>query len=343
MQDGGFDVIIGNPPYVLYRKVRADYNVKAYQTEPCGNLYAFAVERSINLLRRKGCLAMIVPIASVSTEGMKRLQGLYGTFAQWHSHYAVRPGKLFSGVDMNLTVSMLVKEQPSKHDFVSGYRRWSSGAKSDRPYLFQTRCYISNPRMKTHANPYPKLGAELELQLLRRLHSHGVKLRDYVATGGTTLYYHSGGRYWRKALPFGLSSHYKPITVQKAVAPIVFAILNSQLFYWYWITNSNCMDVVAREVLEFPVFRFEKADAVAFRRLMRACLETYRRGSTSRKRRGERISVDEVNIDVSKAKRVIDEMDSLLGRNYGLNDEELDFIINYDIKYRMGLRAGGGE
>jgi len=28
---------------------------------------------------------------------------------------------------------------------------------------------------------------------------------------------------------------------------------------------------------------------------------------------------------------------------YGFTDEELDFIINYDIKYRMGRAAGPGE
>jgi len=27
----------------------------------------------------------------------------------------------------------------------------------------------------------------------------------------------------------------------------------------------------------------------------------------------------------------------LLAEHYGFTDEELDFIINYDIKYRMGL------
>ena len=29
-----------------------------------------------------------------------------------------------------------------------------------------------------------------------------------------------------------------------------------------------------------------------------------------------------------------------LARHYGLSDEELDFIINYDVKYRIGASAG---
>ncbi len=40
------------------------------------------------------------------------------------------------------------------------------------------------------------------------------------------------------------------------------------------------------------------------------------------------------------SKPIIDEIDRALARHYGLSDEELDFIINYDIKYRMGASAG---
>ena len=31
-----------------------------------------------------------------------------------------------------------------------------------------------------------------------------------------------------------------------------------------------------------------------------------------------------------------DEIDRILAKHYGFTDEELDFIINYDIKYRTG-------
>ncbi len=36
------------------------------------------------------------------------------------------------------------------------------------------------------------------------------------------------------------------------------------------------------------------------------------------------------------SKPIIDEIDRVLARHYGFTDEELDFIVNYDIKYRMG-------
>jgi len=33
----------------------------------------------------------------------------------------------------------------------------------------------------------------------------------------------------------------------------------------------------------------------------------------------------------------------MLARHYGFTEEELDFIVNYDIKYRMGRDAAGNE
>jgi hypothetical protein len=39
------------------------------------------------------------------------------------------------------------------------------------------------------------------------------------------------------------------------------------------------------------------------------------------------------------SKLILDEIDQVLAANYGSTEEELDFIINYDIKYRMGRDA----
>lgn len=37
-----------------------------------------------------------------------------------------------------------------------------------------------------------------------------------------------------------------------------------------------------------------------------------------------------------QSKGLIDQIDTVLAKHYGFTDEELDFIINYDIKYRLG-------
>jgi len=43
---GGFDVVIGNPPYVVYSNTTSPYKLKNYRTIECKDLYAYVIERS---------------------------------------------------------------------------------------------------------------------------------------------------------------------------------------------------------------------------------------------------------------------------------------------------------
>ena len=40
---------------------------------------------------------------------------------------------------------------------------------------------------------------------------------------------------------------------------------------------------------------------------------------------------------MKKSKSIIDRIDSIFAKRYGLTEEDLGYIVNYDIKYRMGL------
>ncbi len=58
-----------------------------------------------------------------------------------------------------------------------------------------------------------------------------------------------------------------------------------------------------------------------------------------------RVLSGEEGIEGEGAKSIIDKIDQVLADHYGFTQEELDYIINYDIKYRMGkdLEGGGAE
>lgn len=95
LQDGGFDVIIGNPPYVEYSKVKKQYTLKGYMTEKCGNLYAMTIERSFDL--SNGSVGMIVQLPLVCTDRMIPAQSLFKVQnrVSWFANFDDRPGKLF--------------------------------------------------------------------------------------------------------------------------------------------------------------------------------------------------------------------------------------------------------
>ena len=58
-RSGGFDVIIGNPPYIKTSNV-SGYVWKGFNTQKCPDLYAVCMERGCALLNDKGFVAMIV-------------------------------------------------------------------------------------------------------------------------------------------------------------------------------------------------------------------------------------------------------------------------------------------
>ena len=62
----GFDVVIGNPPYINIKNNKRYYNYKTYQ---CLELYAFFFERSFDLLNKKGLIAFIT--GSLYLKGVK--------------------------------------------------------------------------------------------------------------------------------------------------------------------------------------------------------------------------------------------------------------------------------
>ncbi|MDE0426994.1 MAG: Eco57I restriction-modification methylase domain-containing protein [Candidatus Poribacteria bacterium] len=95
---GGFDVIIGNPPYKEYREVKKQYTVKGYETEKCGNLYAMVWELVLNL-SSSGYIGFIVPAAAVCTDGFTPLRNLLTTAGELAiSSYGDNPGNLFKGI-----------------------------------------------------------------------------------------------------------------------------------------------------------------------------------------------------------------------------------------------------
>ena len=64
--NGGFDIVIGNPPYVV---VEANGIYVNYETESCYDLYAYFFERAVKLLNSNGILSFIT--SSLYVKGLK--------------------------------------------------------------------------------------------------------------------------------------------------------------------------------------------------------------------------------------------------------------------------------
>ena len=132
MQGGGFDVIIGNPPYVEYSKVKSDYTVREYSTESCGNLYAYVVERNAALIATNGWSGMIVPHSAICTDRMDAVQRLFlERNTTWISTYDIRPDKLVHGRrSATGHLSDGCKRNIELYLFLARYHRWHESFRS---------------------------------------------------------------------------------------------------------------------------------------------------------------------------------------------------------------------
>lgn len=101
--------------------------------------------------------------------------------------------------------------------------------------------------------------------------------------------------------------------------------------------SSNCRHLTNREIESFPFSDNIESNLIRLNSLCDIYEESLERNKkrnvTKNKNTGEIIQ-DFYFCKLSKS--VIDEIDKVLAECYGFTEEELDFIINYDIKYRMG-------
>ena len=102
MAAGGFDAVIGNPPYVVFPSKDVPYvwPDSYYACQETKNLYALVAERSL-ALSRSGIVGLIVQLTSLSSERMHALQN---TWVRNSNSFVVpfprRPESVFEGVEM---------------------------------------------------------------------------------------------------------------------------------------------------------------------------------------------------------------------------------------------------
>jgi hypothetical protein len=182
------------------------------------------------------------------------------------------------------------------------------------------------------------------------------KVSDYSISVATDnfVYYGSGFGYFGKVLNFRsyfrsgektTSTGDKFVYInEKYDRDIFVSLVNSTLFYWFYVNFGDGHNLT-KYVIESVPFVYPKHDVVGtlkhlVEELMLDMTKKSYRKNAYYKATGH-VEYDEYY--PKKSKHIIDEIDRVLAQHYGFTDEELDYIINYDIKYRMGLVDGGGD
>jgi len=353
---GGFDVIIGNPPYVEYSSSNVDYAVRPsdFGTFSSRNLYSYVFERSKGLSKSGSRVGMIVQISSISTPTMETMtkEVRKNAASVWISNYATRPSYLFDGVTMNLTIilAQVEKRESPSLTYSTHYLRWNP---EYRPYLFQIIPYNqTDTRLSLFSFGIPKLTHSFENDVLEKLIGQDGAVSSYVANNEVRRnkmhYRTAGGRYFKIFLDRDFGSESKSNKAKSFQRQYdlhaLIAVVSSNLWWWYYTLHFdmyNCKDYMIFS------FRFDYDSCLQIPELssLGKALTVDLVDNAEKKTQSYATTGDRSQLIFRPAlsKPIIDEIDKVLAKHYGFTPEELDFIINYDIKYRMGKELEAEE
>jgi hypothetical protein len=345
-------VIIGNPPWKEYSAVRKTYTIRNYFTETCGNLHGMCSERSLQIRNNSGWLSMIVQLPMVSSTRMTTVRSILRDSNKtiFVIPFDDRPGKLFEGLQNCRSVIFLAQGQNgNKQTDVSTarYQRWTTSARENLFPIIEFARLRDAPLI---SDLFPKYANETQETFFRKLkHKSNQSVASFSSRNSTDnyIFYQEATRYWIKAtigLPYyakngrvGAPAHGRSLffNSSQAANPIC-ALLNSSLFYLYFVAYGDCFHLSDALVSNFPVTKaiIEDSALATLNKKLMTNLEANSEIKTISTSEGNEISYAEFYASLSKP--IIDQIDRVLAKHYGFTEEELDFIINYDIKYRMG-------
>jgi hypothetical protein len=115
----------------------------------------------------------------------------------------------------------------------------------------------------------------------------------------------------------------------------VIAAISSDIFWWWYTITYNLRDLNPSDLKGFPMPNTALEDERLIS-LGKKYIEDLKRNSTMLVRQQRQTGRTETqSFKVRLSKPIIEEIDTVLAEHYNFTDTELDFIINFDIKYRM--------
>jgi len=355
----GFDVVIGNPPYVEYPS-EVNYRLTTYSTFSCGNLYAYVLERASLISNNSTKIGQIVPVSIISTPGYKTLRKLYQSLGtSFISSYNIHPCCLFEGANPRLAI-VITHISKQKDIYTSAYHKWYA---NERDYLFYKISYnrINDKHITTLIDrSLPKVQNNLSYTIIDKFLAKNKKISTYFeiikhtkvkafyyrrAFGAFVLFYDFIPEMFDENGNKMMPTELKEIRFQKKYENLILSLYYSNLYYFSTYTFSDCRNINKPEIEDFYIdldkftkTTFEKLEILS-QQVHNDLIDNsvmmeynYKSGKRTFQAFYPRFS-----------KTIFDEIDTVLAEHYGFTEEELDFIINYDIKYRMGKELDNGE
>ena len=316
-----YHIVVGNPPYV------EDFKSGLELSDRYGNIYANILLNAAKKLEKNGAIGFIIPLSYVSTPRMKKLRDELGLLVseQYILSFADRPDCLFDSVHQKLCILIGKDKKSEKTVYTGNYQYWY---KQERATLFTDIQMVKN-RHKT-ADFIPKLGTEQDIVIYKKI-TDTRKMQsvyDISRNGTESVYLNRREAFWMKAYREQVDDpEYKVFSFKSPIeADYCYCLINSSLFWWYWISVSDCWHV-SKDLNGFMMpMKVNMTGATELAQGLRQRLEETKVYVGTKQTQYEykhRECLEEIRA-----------IDDFINAAYGLTEAESNYIKNFAIRYR---------
>lgn len=322
-----YDIIVGNPPYV------EDWKSDPAPERRYGNIYGNVLENAALHLNEKGALGFIIPLSYVATPRMQPLRDtLFGMVEeQYILSYSDRPDCLFLYVHQKLCILFGKKKHRQKAIYTGSYQYWYNAERED---LFRSASAVRN---RLSSGQYiPKVGSKADISIYQKVTGKGRPIIDLLKGDGPPVYLNMRATFWIKAFTTAHNgAEYKEFGCRdEDTASYCMCLLNSSIFWWYWVCVSDCWHITLKELGGFTVPR--GAD-YALLHVLASRLEV--RLEETKKYVGTKQT--EYEYKHKDCVGDIHRIDDYINALFGLSAEESRYIKQFAYRYRIGRGAPG--
>lgn len=262
-ENGGFDVVIGNPPYLSLNKIPYSFETNNISA---GDIYAYMIVRALSLLGAKGKFGYIVMHSLAFSKHFSdiRTQLKNENAYIWFSFFARIPSGLFSGdVRVRNCIFILNRISPSqrKRFLTTRIHRWFSNQRDNLFSLFNYTHFTFN-------SVVPMFNDEAEAGFLENLQGDLVKTK-FSRYSSHEVYFKQNAYNWISASTepapcYDAKGRVIPqtqisstCTSDEQTKKLLLLLYNGKLFFSYWLVYGDEFHVT-KDVLGSFVFPFSK-------------------------------------------------------------------------------------
>lgn len=344
---GLWDVIIGNPPYTNIKGLSDRIKPNSYRVKHNSDLAPYFVERDLQLMKEDSRLGLVLPIRIITLSNNRDVREVMLTdlkeLKMWG--FGADPTMMFPGVRVDCVLTTGVKGSGDGRADVYTSQLYHKLDRNEKVYLKGIESEVTRvpDKLLREEDNIPKLGHSKLVDIVQKIKtfSNSSVYSNLGMGEGVDVYFAAApGTYHTRALNFKpvlskpcgevyLSSGIKHYSMEEESANLVMLIFNSGLMQAVRCVYDGGMNVYLTLLEHFKI-PTGKRDSQLEKELIHNMMESYKRHSTLDNFQGGK----KQTFHPRKCKAEIDAIDTYLGQLYGLTQQEIEFIHNYDIHVR---------